>query len=86
MATTHQATRKAVDRDGLPSPFMALHHVAVVTNDMKKTVAFIETYSAQKWRWAIASTVQAMNGTLHHRRAEHRLRLLRVPGRRNAHL
>ncbi len=43
MATT-QHTRpgghEAADRDGLPSPFMALHHVALVTNDMKKTVAF----------------------------------------------
>ncbi|GEM_PF-930324 len=28
------------DRNGLPSPFAALHHVALVTNDMKKTVAF----------------------------------------------
>ena len=28
------------DRNGLRSPFAALHHVALVTNDMKKTVAF----------------------------------------------
>jgi len=28
------------DRNGLASPFAALHHVALVTNDMKKTVAF----------------------------------------------
>ncbi len=28
------------DRSGLRSPFAALHHVALVTNDMKKTVAF----------------------------------------------
>lgn len=28
------------DRDGLKSPFNALHHVAVITNDMPKTVAF----------------------------------------------
>lgn len=28
------------DRDGLKSPFQALHHVAVITNDMPKTVAF----------------------------------------------
>ncbi|MDQ6834098.1 MAG: VOC family protein [Chloroflexota bacterium] len=28
------------DRNGLQSPFAALHHVALVTNDMKKTVAF----------------------------------------------
>jgi catechol 2,3-dioxygenase-like lactoylglutathione lyase family enzyme len=28
------------DRNGLTSPFAALHHVALVTNDMKKTVAF----------------------------------------------
>ena len=43
MATTQQTRpsgHEAADRDGLPSPFVALHHVAVVTNDMKKTVAF----------------------------------------------
>lgn len=28
------------DRDGLRSPFAMLHHVAVITNDMAKTVAF----------------------------------------------
>jgi catechol 2,3-dioxygenase-like lactoylglutathione lyase family enzyme len=28
------------DRDGLKSPFAMLHHVALVTNDMEKTVAF----------------------------------------------
>lgn len=28
------------DRDGLRSPFAMLHHVALVTNDMAKTVAF----------------------------------------------
>jgi glyoxylase I family protein len=28
------------DRDGLASPFGMLHHVALVTNDMAKTVAF----------------------------------------------
>jgi catechol 2,3-dioxygenase-like lactoylglutathione lyase family enzyme len=28
------------DRDGLKSPFGMLHHVALVTNDMAKTVAF----------------------------------------------
>lgn len=28
------------DRNGLASPFAALHHVALVTNDMKKTVTF----------------------------------------------
>jgi catechol 2,3-dioxygenase-like lactoylglutathione lyase family enzyme len=28
------------DRNGLKSPFASLHHVALVTNDMKKTVAF----------------------------------------------
>jgi len=28
------------DRNGLHAPFAALHHVALVTNDMKKTVAF----------------------------------------------
>lgn len=28
------------DANGLQSPFAALHHVALVTNDMKKTVAF----------------------------------------------
>ncbi len=43
MATTQQTRpsgHEAADRDGLPSPFAAIHHVAVVTNDMKKTVAF----------------------------------------------
>lgn len=43
MATTQQTRpsgHEAADRDRLPSPFLALHHVAVVTNDMKKTVAF----------------------------------------------
>ena len=40
MATTQQTAHEAADRDGLPPPFMALHHVALVTNDMKKTVAF----------------------------------------------
>jgi catechol 2,3-dioxygenase-like lactoylglutathione lyase family enzyme len=40
MATTQQTITKAADQNGLPSPFAALHHVAVVTNDMKKTVAF----------------------------------------------
>jgi catechol 2,3-dioxygenase-like lactoylglutathione lyase family enzyme len=29
-----------VDREGLRSPFGALHHVALITNDMEKTVAF----------------------------------------------
>jgi catechol 2,3-dioxygenase-like lactoylglutathione lyase family enzyme len=28
------------DRDGLQSPFGMLHHVALITNDMEKTVAF----------------------------------------------
>ena len=28
------------DRDGLKSPFGMLHHVAMITNDMEKTVAF----------------------------------------------
>lgn len=36
MATMQQTTHEAADRDGLPSPFMALHHVAVVTNDMNR--------------------------------------------------
>jgi catechol 2,3-dioxygenase-like lactoylglutathione lyase family enzyme len=30
----------AADQNGLKSPFAAIHHVALVTNDMKKTVAF----------------------------------------------
>jgi len=30
----------ATDANGLQSPFAAIHHVALVTNDMKKTVAF----------------------------------------------
>ncbi|MER3554381.1 MAG: hypothetical protein C4331_08525 [Meiothermus sp.] len=28
------------DRWGLQAPFSAIHHVALITNDMKKTVAF----------------------------------------------
>jgi catechol 2,3-dioxygenase-like lactoylglutathione lyase family enzyme len=37
---TRQPMEVAQDRNGLKAPFAALHHVAVVTNDMKKTVAF----------------------------------------------
>ncbi len=43
-STKHAAEAEKVlglpDRNGLASPFAALHHVALVTNDMKKTVAF----------------------------------------------
>jgi len=43
-STNHAAEAEKVlglpDRNGLASPFAALHHVALVTNDMKKTVAF----------------------------------------------
>ncbi len=43
MATTIQPepTMYATpERDGLKAPFASVHHVALVTNDMKKTVAF----------------------------------------------
>jgi catechol 2,3-dioxygenase-like lactoylglutathione lyase family enzyme len=38
MSTT--ARLSLPDRDGLASPFAMLHHVALITNDMEKTVAF----------------------------------------------
>jgi catechol 2,3-dioxygenase-like lactoylglutathione lyase family enzyme len=38
MTATHQLS--LADRDGLKAPFAALHHVALVTNDMQATVAF----------------------------------------------
>lgn len=37
---TEQMMDTIADRDGLKSPFAALHHVALITNDMEKTVAF----------------------------------------------
>lgn len=38
---THPAPALSLpDREGLKAPFAMLHHVAVVTNDMTKTVAF----------------------------------------------
>ena len=37
---TDQTMSIIADRDGLKSPFAALHHVALITNDMEKTVAF----------------------------------------------
>ncbi len=43
MATTTEPQAPALslpDRSGLKSPFGMLHHVALVTNDMAKTVAF----------------------------------------------
>src|SRR5947209_16613024 len=43
MATSERTGSKldvVEDRNGLKAPFAALHHVALVTNDMKKTVAF----------------------------------------------
>ncbi len=40
METTQPAALSLPDRDGLRAPFAMLHHVAVVTNDMAKTVAF----------------------------------------------
>lgn len=38
IARTHEISRP--DQWGLKSPFAALHHVALVTDDMEKTVAF----------------------------------------------
>lgn len=40
MTTEARQQLNLPDRDGLQSPFAALHHVALITNDMKKTVAF----------------------------------------------
>src|SRR5437763_5156510 len=43
MATTHASSEAAYAtprRDGLKAPFASVHHVALITNDMKKTVAF----------------------------------------------
>ena len=40
MEQTQPAALSLPDRDGLRAPFAMLHHVAVVTNDMAKTVAF----------------------------------------------
>lgn len=37
---TAQPALALPDRWGLKAPFTAIHHVALVTNDMKKTVAF----------------------------------------------
>ncbi len=37
---TASAPLSLADRSGLKAPFAALHHVALITNDMKKTVAF----------------------------------------------
>ncbi len=37
---TSQTALSLPDRDGMRAPFAMLHHVAVVTNDMPKTVAF----------------------------------------------
>jgi catechol 2,3-dioxygenase-like lactoylglutathione lyase family enzyme len=40
MANAQQTPLSLPDRFGLTAPFAALHHVALVTNDMAKTVAF----------------------------------------------
>jgi catechol 2,3-dioxygenase-like lactoylglutathione lyase family enzyme len=40
MSSSPQAQLALPDRWGLHAPFGAIHHVAMVTNDMKKTVAF----------------------------------------------
>lgn len=40
MATEPHTQYSLPDRFGLAAPFAALHHVALVTNDMRKTVAF----------------------------------------------
>lgn len=42
MATVSQTSERLSlpDRNGLAAPFSALHHVALITNDMKATVAF----------------------------------------------
>jgi catechol 2,3-dioxygenase-like lactoylglutathione lyase family enzyme len=37
---TSQSTYSLPDKNGLAAPFAALHHVALVTNDMEATVAF----------------------------------------------
>ena len=37
---TKQAAYATPERDGLKAPFASVHHVALVTNDMEKTVAF----------------------------------------------
>ena len=49
------------DRHGLKAPFAALHHVALVTNDMKATVAF--------YREVIGSEI-----AMAHRQGEHDVR------------
>ncbi len=38
--TTSASPLARLDRNGLKAPFAALHHVALITNDMAKTVAF----------------------------------------------
>ncbi|MEZ4571499.1 MAG: VOC family protein [Thermomicrobiales bacterium] len=38
------------DRAGLKAPFAALHHVALVTNDMKATVDFYRDVHRQRDR------------------------------------
>ncbi len=40
MVTQEPVALSLPDREGLAAPFSMLHHVAVVTNDMEKTVAF----------------------------------------------
>jgi catechol 2,3-dioxygenase-like lactoylglutathione lyase family enzyme len=40
MGNQQPAALSLPDREGLRAPFAMLHHVAVVTNDMPKTVAF----------------------------------------------
>jgi catechol 2,3-dioxygenase-like lactoylglutathione lyase family enzyme len=57
------ATRQLAlpDRFGLKAPFAALHHVALVTNDMEKTVAF--------YRDVLGSEI-----AMAHRQGEHNVR------------
>lgn len=40
MTNSESVALSLPDRDGMQAPFAMLHHVAVVTNDMEKTVAF----------------------------------------------
>ena len=73
------------DRDGLKSPFPWLHHIALITNDMPNTVAFYRDVLGSEVALAHRLGRDRTRTTLlHHRRAQHRLRLLRVPGRRAA--
>ena len=50
------------DRSGLSSPFVALHHVALVTNDMAKTVAFYRDILGSE----VAMAHRSIHGNAHH--------------------